>query len=976
MNDLNPQQQKVVETTECPLLVIAGPGSGKTHTLVERVFHLIADKGVKAENILVATFTEKAAKELVTRITNLALKRSLSIDTSDMYIGTLHSIFLRILEEYRDYTDLHANYRVLDDFDQKYIIYQNARNFYSITDIDTLDLKGGWAFAQNIANLLNKIHESNIDEYKLLQSKSIKLRTVAEICRVYGLILADANAIDFSSIQTKMLHLLENEEVLQALRDKFEYIFVDEYQDTNRIQEDILLKLAAPKNKICVVGDDDQALYRFRGATVENILRFREKFPKKRLRFNGNLTKLYRYTCQKVELTKNYRSHPDIIDFYNRWMEQFADQHYRYPKTIENAGPQTKKNTKYPGVVRVMANDMESWADSFIDFVDALKENNILSDYNQICILARSVKNDKVAALAHTLENNGIPVFSPRADLFFDRPEIRNIIGAFGFLFPNLVDTILKNEYTNGREQYYQDYWDYYQKCINQFAGQLRSNSKKHKSLRIWASSKARELSTLIENTNYAFSDIFYELLQFPMFSECFETNGNSIKDLRPQYNLALFSRLIAKYEYLYKIIVFKPDQIHKDVAIFFNTYLKFLIEGGINEYEDFDMVTPPGCISFMTIHQSKGLEFPITCVASLDASPRKQSDWLDEELQQFYYQSEPYEPLDKVKYFDFWRLFYTAFSRAKNLLVLTGIDNETTRLPREHKSPSKYFLPIYEDVPDWDVLFKSKRNHPILDKVHPSNIKHTYSFTSHILVYENCPVQYQFFRELEFTPKRTNQVMFGTLVHQTIEDVHRAVLAERIADVTPENIESWLNTNYIQLNKITGLYLDKRSLESIEGHVNRYVQRASRDWTTIRDAEVPVSLQKENYILEGKIDLIRGKGDTVEILDFKSEKKPDVNDEADRERLRRYRRQLEIYAHIVEQKYGLRVSRMHLYYTGVEDGEPRISYPYNQHSIDRTIDEVSAIVDKIENKEFTQDPAKRCAHLCDKCDLKHFCNR
>ena len=460
------------------------------------------------------------------------------------------------------------------------------------------------------------------------------------------------------------------------------------------------------------------------------------------------------------------------------------------------------------------------------------------------------------------------------------------------------------------------------------------------------------------------------------MFSECFETNGNSIKDLRPQYNLALFSRLIAKYEYLYKIIVFKPDQIHKDVAIFFNTYLKFLIEGGINEYEDFDMVTPPGCISFMTIHQSKGLEFPITCVASLDASPRKQSDWLDKELQQFYYQNEPYEPIDKVKYFDFWRLFYTAFSRAKNLLVLTGIDNETTRLPREHKSPSKYFHPIYEDVPNWNVLFKSKRNHPKLDTVQPSNIKHTYSFTSHILVYENCPVQYQFFRELEFTPKRTNQVMFGTLVHQTIEDVHRAVLAERIADVTPENIKSWLNTNYIQLNKITGLYLDKRSLESIEGHVNRYVQRASRDWTAIREAEVPVSLQKENYILEGKIHLIRGQGNTVEILDFKSEKKPDVNDEADRERLRRYRRQLEIYAHIVEQKYGLRVSRMHLYYTGVKDGHPPISYPYPQHSIDRTIDEVSAIVDKIENKEFTQDPAKRCAHLCDKCDLKHFCNR
>ena len=106
-----------------------------------------------------------------------------------MYVGTLHSIFLRILEEYRDYTDLHANYRVLDDFDQKYIIYQNARNFYSITDIDTLDLKGGWAFAQNIANLLNKIHESNIDEYALNRVSS---EFVCDRDRVKAEILGEA----------------------------------------------------------------------------------------------------------------------------------------------------------------------------------------------------------------------------------------------------------------------------------------------------------------------------------------------------------------------------------------------------------------------------------------------------------------------------------------------------------------------------------------------------------------------------------------------------------------------------------------------------------------------------------------------------------------------------------------------------------------------------------------------------------------
>ncbi len=159
-----PEQQEVILTTEQPLLVIAGPGAGKTKTLVDRVMHLITEKHVPASGILLATFTEKAAKELVSRISTQARRQGVTVDISDMYIGTLHSIFLQMLEEYRAHTSLSRNYRVLDE-----------------------------------------------------------------------------------------------------LRGKIQYLMIDEYQDTNRIQEQILLRLAAPRNRICVVGDDDQALYRASG---------------------------------------------------------------------------------------------------------------------------------------------------------------------------------------------------------------------------------------------------------------------------------------------------------------------------------------------------------------------------------------------------------------------------------------------------------------------------------------------------------------------------------------------------------------------------------------------------------------------------------------------------------------------------------------------------------------------------------------
>ncbi len=961
----NAEQMRVVETTESPLLVIAGPGAGKTKTLVDRVCHLVYDLNVSPENILVGTFTEKAARELLSRISTASAAYDVQKNMSELRVGTLHSLFLDFLEEYADRTDLRRGYRILDEFEQTYLFYENARRFNEIENVTELLGKNwksayGWNAAKKLAKLVNKVAEENLEVERLERCrKSEKLPVLAAVVKLYREILAEENALDFSQIQTKMWELLGNREVLKDIRSKIRYIMVDEYQDTNRIQEAILLKMAAPANRICVVGDDDQALYRFRGATVENILRFEENFPK-----------WGRGKCERIELDKNYRSHPDIIDFYNKWMENLWDEkwgRFRHAKVIKNAGRQTRKNVKYPGVVQCMGKDNKSWCRNFYDFVCRLKKNGALKDYNQIAVLSNSVKSEKIVELSAYLEEKGIPVFSPRSDRFFERKEIQLSLGALVFLFPNLEKNYLSGE---RNADYLEDIWAYYDLCLDAFTGELRSDPARHKTLRSWAVQKAQEIAKASRNTDYTFANLFYEMLQFPMFAKFLSAElDGGVEDLRPTYNLALFSKLLCRFESMNGVvaIVANREKRKKTLRKLFNEYFKFLKDGGIGEYEDFDMVTPPGCISIMTIHQSKGLEFPVTCVDSLDSVPRKNYDEIDEEILGHYRKAEPWEPLDRIKYFDFWRLYYTAFSRAKNLLVLTGIEDK--------RSPSRYFDCVYPDVPDYRTLFEKGVVKPDIDEVKESGVKHRYSFTSHILLYENCPLQYKFFREFEFSPVRTNAILFGTLVHQTIEDVHRQVLAGNAKNVTRQNMESWVRKNYAQLSGELGVYLRESSLKSVLKHVENYVDYAEKDWSRIREAEVPLSLLKDDYILEGRVDLIRGQGGTLEIIDFKTDRKPDVNSEKDREKLKRYKRQLEIYAHLVEKKYGRPVGKMHLFYTGTEEGSPFVSYGFDETAIGGTIAEISSVVEKIERKNFTR--SGKCAPAqCAECDFKFYCGK
>lgn len=951
----NPQQWQAITTTNGPLLIIAGPGSGKTFTLVERVVYLIVEKGATPESLFVATFTDKAAQELRTRVSNRLNTLGVRFNLNDMYLGTFHSICLRWLRDYRDYTRLKRNFIMMDQFDQQYFIYQHIREYETIPGIEHMAgpaKQSEWYKSMSLVKWLNLASEEALDPAVLAAAPEEPVRALGQAYTLYQRQLEEENALDFATIQYEAIKLLHGTpQVLAELRAKITYLMVDEYQDTNTIQEMLLTLLAGGDHpNLCVVGDDDQGLYRFRGATIRNILEFKGQFPPGQ--------------CEQVTLATNYRSHADIIDFYGGWIDAQDWSHqgvvFRYPKKIEP--PKDKRFPPVPGVVQVAGQTEDEWHSEVLAFLHALRDQGHLTDWNQVAFLFRSVKNAHVGGLAKFLEENGVPVYAPRANQFFDREEVRLMIGALIFLFPQFPQV------RQWQADAHLDIWDYYdQQCFAFFAEQLRL--RENRDLLQWARPLALAHRALPRPADYAFSGLFYQLLRFPLFSRYLDDDlmAGAFQDRRPMYNLALFSRLLNKFEYLHNINVLTPEYLDRNLRGLFNRFFRYLRDGGIDEYEDETEYAPSGCVSFFTIHQSKGMEFPVVVVGSLDNVPRKDHAELEEVLEARYFSRPPFEPLEQIKYYDFRRLYYTAFSRAQNLLVLTG-HVHTGRRP----CPSRYFADYVTPLPSWrDPAFRPA-DLP-LECVKDVDLKREYAFTSHITVFENCAEQYRFFRELEFAPVRTSPILFGTLVHQTIEDIHKTVLRGQTDVLSEDQIRAWFNTNYVYLTKREHVYLAPIVRDIALGQVLRYYRRYQHDWSHLREAEVDVSLVKDEYILTGMVDLIVGKDNALELVDFKSEKKLDVNDPAERDKLTRYRRQLEVYAHIVAGRSGLEVDKTHLYYTSEEGGNPFITFPTDARSIEKTIATFDAIVHRIERHDFSipQRPTK----LCQDCDMRHYCD-
>ena len=290
LQSLNPVQKEAASCTEGPLLILAGAGSGKTRVLTHRIAYLIEEKGVNPWNIMAITFTNKAAQEMRDRVDRLV-----EFGAESIWVATFHSSCVRILRRYIDRLGYDNHFTIYDTDDQKSVIRKAVKEL----DLDPKQYREGPLLGV-ISAAKNEMIEP--EDFETQAGGDFRMCQEAKIYKAYQKTLIDNNAVDFDDLLLLTVRLLrENRDILEAYQERLRYIMVDEYQDTNSVQFELIRLLSGKYHNLCVVGDDDQSIYKFRGADITNILSFEETFP----------------GAKVVKLEQNYRSTNNILEAAN-----------------------------------------------------------------------------------------------------------------------------------------------------------------------------------------------------------------------------------------------------------------------------------------------------------------------------------------------------------------------------------------------------------------------------------------------------------------------------------------------------------------------------------------------------------------------------------------------------------------------------------------------------------------------------------
>ena len=397
--ELDADQRAVVAHRDGPLLVIAGPGSGKTLCLQLRAVNLLLTGQCLPSGLVLCTFGRNAARRLGQRFLRSARVCGVPGDLSRVRISTVHSLCHRILAPHAGAAGLRPGYRLLDEPEQQ-LLMQEEFDAVLGPDWDTLARRGwreGVHGAAEAARYMDRICDELIDVDVLAGSERPFLAAVGRSCRRYRQLLRERNLVDFAHLQVWAHRVLQDDDIAAALGGDIRHLMVDEYQDVSRVQMGILQRLAGAHGNIAAVGDDDQGIHRFRGASVAGILEFPRRFP----------------GCRVLGLTTNYRSHRDIVASTGRWMDtaapwEFEGRAFRYPKNIVPHRPEA--HAAYPAVISVQGRDPVDEAGQLADMLKFLRDNGVITSYGQAALLLHSVKDAVSGPYMDVLERGGVPV--------------------------------------------------------------------------------------------------------------------------------------------------------------------------------------------------------------------------------------------------------------------------------------------------------------------------------------------------------------------------------------------------------------------------------------------------------------------------------------------------------------------------------------------------------------------------------------
>jgi DNA helicase-2/ATP-dependent DNA helicase PcrA len=892
---------------------------------------------------VLCTFTDKAALELRDRTRNDAAKFGLTHDLSGLVVGTIHGIANDFIEKFRHKTQLGNNFQVLDDLTKKLFINDVFEEIVEGFESESPKSEDRtqwfkkwstkWTTIDGMSNYFDRIAEELLDLEVLKASEDELVASLAVAYERYRKLLIEKNCVDFSHQQVFFLDLLNSTTEGDQVKQSIKYVMVDEYQDTNYVQEQLVFALSSATKNLCVVGDEDQSLYRFRGATVRNILEFPE-------RQSG---------CKEVKLAINYRSHNRIVSAYDTYMKNHdwsgpSGTQFRFDKTIIPNPDAVFPD--YPSVIRVMGITKDDEAAHLADFIQYLKQQQIITDFSQVAILLHSVRAEHSLPYMNALAARGIKSFCPRARAFFENEEIRLIVAAVAVILGYVKEN--RDGVGYGAVQKLNRFVD---ESIELLANVCDENPP----LALKIQGLAQEIEKIKpgENLDRRIADYIYQLVAVAPLT-------SAMSDANKARNIATLSSLFATFQQFYGYSVITSKNLVSLRRSLFASFLRLLFDGGINEYEDPDQPFPREHVQIMTIHQSKGLEFPVTVVGSL-ASTLGSGKEHDQKLGP-YYKRPLFEPTTRITGFDRMRKHYVAFSRAEKILVLTAEENKKPRSPD--------FDSIWASAESWPGIRTGALDGQAWEFKDRLPAKKPYSFTGDLKVYETCPRQYEMYRHLEFAPSRAVIIFFGLLVHQTIEDIHRRTLDGRGSEINEAFISERFEFNFRHLVQREARKIGPEQKQAAFNQIMNYWRQNADAIARVQETEVDVSLEKDDYILNGAIDLVLGDDNQLDVLDFKAQKRP----AADHPMIKTYYQQLCIYAHILEERKKIRPSKLHIYWTGEADkNEALMSFDYDPKDVAEAAQHFEQVVRAIQAEEFAVLDVPE-AKVCNECDFKPYC--
>ena len=636
---LNPPQQEAVFHTEGPLLILAGAGSGKTRVLTHRIAHLIADKGVNPFNILAITFTNKAAQEMRERVDKLT-----GADGMSVWVATFHSTCVRILRRYIDRLGYDNRFTIYDSDDQKTLMKEICRKL----NIDTKKYKERSLLAQ-ISHAKDEMITP--DEMEMNAGGDFNQKKVVQVYREYQAALKSNNALDFDDLLVKTVELFQNcGDVLESYQEKFRYIMVDEYQDTNTVQFKFVSLLAARYGNLCVVGDDDQSIYKFRGANIGNILGFERVFP----------------DAKVIRLEQNYRSTKNILNAAN---EVIANNAARKEKRLWTENPEGEKLH-----FRQFMNGFEE-AEYVIGDI-AKKKREHLADYRECAILYRT--NAQSRLFEEKCLKANIPYKIVGGINFYARKEIKDLL-CYLKTIDNSADDLAVRRILNvpkrgigattvGRVQDYADYMNVSFYDALRVAEEVPSIGR--------SLNKIEGFVTFIQSLKskaqaYSVTEILEEVIDLTGYVDELKAEDTEESRARIENIDELISKTVSYEEAM------KAEGREATLS-------GFLEE--IALIADIDTVDPDqDYVLLMTLHSAKGLEFPYVYLAGMEDGMFPSSMCI--------FSDDPTDMEEER------RLCYVGITRAMKELTLTSARQRLGRGETQYNKVSRFVREIPREL-------------------------------------------------------------------------------------------------------------------------------------------------------------------------------------------------------------------------------------------------------------------------------------